>query len=366
MPARDYYEVLGVDRDADLSSIKKAYRRLAVQHHPDKNPDDAAAEERFKEAAEAYAVLSDPQRRERYDRFGHAGLGAESAFHGFDDAAFADFGDVLGDLFGSIFGGARGRRRQAGRDLRYELEIDFEETARGVETTIQVPRLETCPRCEGRRAEGGGIERCEPCGGRGQVAYQQGFFTIARPCNRCRGTGQRVTKPCTECQGEGRLRREREVRVRIPAGVDDQTSLRLSGHGEAGPEGGPPGDLYVVISVRPHPVFRRSGRDVVCEVPVSYSQATLGAKLQVPTLDGEESLDLPAGTQPGTILRLRQHGIPPIGGGARGDQHVIIQVRVPTRISAHQRELVEQLAELDGEESADRGLFERVKDIFGG
>jgi len=260
VPDTDYYDTLGVDRAADLSTIKKAYRRLALKYHPDKNPGDAKAEERFKEAAEAYAVLSDPDKRRRYDTYGKAGLGAQGGFQGFDQEIFADFSDILGDLFGfgSIFGGARRRRRgQAGRDLRYDLEIEFEEAVRGLETRIKVPRLETCGECDGRGAAPDGFENCAQCNGQGQVAFQQGFFTIARTCGHCRGTGKRIVKPCSRCRGEGRVRAERDLQVRIPAGVDDGMQLRLAGEGEAGSSGAPPGDLYVLIHVREHPVFHR-------------------------------------------------------------------------------------------------------------
>jgi molecular chaperone DnaJ len=366
MSDRDYYDVLGVGRDADTTAIKKAYRRLAVENHPDKNPGDKAAEERFKEAAEAYAVLSDPDKRERYDRFGKAGLGAQP-FGGFDQEIFADFGDVLGDIFGfgGMFGGGRRRGRGTpGRDLLYDLEIDFVEAVRGLSTEIRVPRLEPCEACEGRGAAPGDVTTCTTCGGRGQVAFQQGFFTVARTCGSCRGAGRKIRKACATCRGEGRVRAERTITVRIPAGVDEGMRLRLAGEGEAGTGGGAAGDLYVVLHVRPHEHFRRVEHDLVVELPVSFSQAALGARLRVPTLDGEEEIQVPAGTQSGTEIRLRGQGAPDVGGRGRGDEVVVVRVRTPRRLSAEQRELLESLARLDDEETAERGLFDRVKDIF--
>jgi molecular chaperone DnaJ len=364
MSDRDYYEVLGVSRDADAATIKKAYRRLALEHHPDKNSGDKDAEERFKEAAEAYAVLSDADKRDRYDRFGKAGLGAQP-FAGFDPEIF---GDVLGDLFGfgSVFGGGR-RRRQGtpGRDLLYDLEIDFAEAVRGLETRIQVPRLEACATCDGTGAAPGGVVSCGSCGGRGQVAFQQGFFTVARTCGECRGTGKKIRKACADCRGEGRLRAERTIQVRIPPGVDEGMRMRISGEGEAGTGGGPPGDLYVVLHVRPDERFRRVDRDLVYELPVSFSQAALGARLSVPMLDGEEEeIHVPAGTQSGAEFRLRGKGVPDVAGRGRGDHVVVVRVRTPRKLSAEQRRLLEDLAKLEDEEPADRGLFERVKDIF--
>jgi molecular chaperone DnaJ len=370
VPDRDYYELLGVARDADVAEIKKAYRKLAVRYHPDKNPGDGEAEERFKEAAEAYAVLSDPEKRARYDRYGKAGMGGE-AFSGFDPATFGDFADVFGDLFGfgGIFGGARGRggrRVRRGQDLRYDLEIEFEEAARGLETRIRVPRLETCSECAGkgaRRPED--VKTCSQCGGRGQVAFQQGFFTIARPCGRCGGTGRTIAVPCPECRGQGRIRAERTITVRIPAGVDDGSRLRLSGEGEAGPDGGPAGDLYVVLSVRPHERFRREGEHVLSREEVTVAQAVLGTKLRVRTLDGDEEIELEPGTASGTVVRVEGKGIPRVGATGRGDHFVTVSVRIPSRLTPEQRELYEKLATIEGAEVPERGIFDRVKDIFG-
>ncbi len=368
MSDRDYYEILGVGRDADIAAIKKAYRQAAIKYHPDKNPGDAAAEENFKEAAEAYAVLSDPEKKGLYDRYGKRGLGGAGGFQGFDSDIFGDFSDILGDLFGfgSIFGGGRrGRRAAVGRDLRYDLEIDFEEAVRGLESRVQVPRLERCERCGGSGAKEGGLSTCGNCGGRGQVAFQQGFFTFARSCESCEGRGLTITDPCEKCEGRGRLQRKKTLRIRIPAGVNDGTRIRMSGEGEAGPAGGPPGDLYVVLHVREHPVFQRRDLDILVNLPISISQAALGAEITVPTLDGEEALTIPAGTQTGESFRLRGRGVPVLNGSGRGDQYVTVTVRTPTRLSEEKRRLLEELARLDGEETSEPGLFDRVKNIFG-
>lgn len=367
MPDSEYYEILGVGRDADTSAIKKAYRQAALRHHPDKNPGDKEAEEKFKAAAEAYAVLSDPEKRRIYDQFGKRGLGGAPGFQGFDQDIFADFSDVLGDLFGfgSVFGGSRRRRRgSAGRDLRYDLEIDFEEAVRGLETHIQVPRLESCGDCGGSGAEEGGIEVCPDCRGQGQVAFQQGFFTIARPCGSCGGNGRRIVHPCAACGGQGRVQQERTLKIRIPPGVDEGTRMRMSGEGEGGAGGGPPGDLYVVLHVREHPVFERRGRDIHSVAPLSFSQAALGTVLAVSTLDGDEEINVPAGTQSGTQFRLRGKGVPSLDGSSRGDHYVTAVLKTPLRLSDEQRELLEKLAQLEGEDAGEPGLFDRVKNIF--
>jgi len=365
---RDYYEILGVDRGAGAAELKKAYRRLAVRYHPDKNRGDKQAEERFKEAAEAYAVLSDPEKRARYDQFGHAGVGGAAGFPGFDADTFSDFGDILGDLFGlgGIFGGGRRRRgARPGSDLRYDLEIDFEEAVRGLEARIRVPRLERCPTCEGRGAKDAqDIRSCARCGGRGQIAFQQGFFTIARPCGECNGTGRIIVKPCGACGGRGLIRKERDLQVRIPAGVDDETRIRLSGEGEASDEGGPTGDLYVVLHVREHPVFQREGSTIHSEVAVSFARAALGTRLRIPTLDGERDLEIPAGTQAGTVFRLQGRGVASLNGRGRGDHLVTVAVVTPKKLSGEQRALFEKLAEIEGDGAADRSLFDRVKDIL--
>jgi molecular chaperone DnaJ len=365
---RDYYDVLGVARDADLSVIKKAYRRLAVENHPDRNPDDPAAEERFKEAAEAYQVLSDPAQRQRYDRFGHRGVEG-AGFGGFNPEAFTDFSDVLGNIFADFFGGARSRRAgpRRGEDLRYDMEIDLLESVRGLETSVRVPRTETCDACRGSGAASPeDVETCATCGGVGQVRYAQGFFSVSRSCPACRGQGRRVTRPCGPCDGAGRVRRERRLSLKIPAGVDEGTRLRLAGEGEGGLSGGPPGDLYVVLHVRPHPDFQRQGDDLHCRVPLTFSQAALGATLQVATVEGESELTIPAGTQSGSSFKIRGKGVPRLGGRGRGDQVVTVHVETPRRLSKRSRELLEALAREEGAgRSGGQGLFDRLRDLLG-
>jgi len=364
---RDYYEILGVGRDAGPDELKKAYRKLALKHHPDKNPGDKAAEEKFKEAAEAYAVLSDPDKRARYDRFGRAGLGVQPGFQGFDQEIFADFGDILGNLFGfsGIFGGGR-RGPRPGSDLRYDLEIELEQAATGLEVPITIPRLDRCGTCRGTGAAGKeGIVTCPTCRGRGQVAFQQGFFTIARTCGTCGGSGKKIVKPCPTCRGEGRVRTEKTLTVRIPAGVDDGMRLRIAGEGEASRDGGPSGDLYVGLHVKAHARFHRDGSDLHLELPVSFARAALGTTVKVPLLGGgEQEVELEAGIQSGTTLRLRGKGLPALDRGGKGDLHVTVHVATPTSLSAEQRALYEKLAALDGETPGERGLFDRVKDIF--
>ena len=369
MADTDYYDILGVARDATNSEIKKAYRRAAVQFHPDKNPGDTAAEAQFKAAAEAYAVLSDGEKRRLYDKYGKQGLKGQPGFTGFDQDIFGDFSDILGDLFGfgGMFGGARrGRGPRAGRDLRYDLEIEFEEAVRGLETQIRVPRAEHCPSCGGTGAAPADIRTCAQCQGQGQVAFQQGFFTIARPCGRCRGTGKQIDKPCPTCDGHGQVAQERTLKVRIPAGVDTGMRLRLAGEGEAGGPGAAPGDLHVVLHVKEHPRFKRHERDLFTMAPLTFSQAALGAELSVPTFDGDKKLSIPAGTQSGTRFRIKSQGVPGVDGRGRGDLYVDIQVVTPRQLSVEQRRAFEQLAAEDGEPTLDEpGLFDRVKNIFG-
>jgi molecular chaperone DnaJ len=380
---RDYYEVLGVSRTATDQEIKSAYRKLALQYHPDRNPGDHAAEEKFKEAAEAYSVLADTDKRHMYDRFGHAGLGG-AATGGFDPSVFTGFEDILGglgDIFGlgDMFGGARRRSGpQRGADLRYDLEISFEESARKTETSIQFPRQETCDTCHGSGASPGSKPTtCPQCQGRGQLRYQQGFFTVARTCGQCRGTGSIIANPCDTCRGSGRVEKDRKVTINIPAGIATGQRLRLSGEGEAGPNGGPPGDLYVVIHVQDHPFFRREGIDLHCEIPLNFPTLALGGEIRIPTLDGDEPFTVPDGTQTGTTFRLRGKGMPDVSdrsGRSKGDLFVTVKVMTPKKLTKEQRKLLEQLAPtlpkekfeptpLDGHE--DRGLFDRVKDIFG-
>jgi len=380
---QDYYEVLGVSRSASDTEIKSAYRKLAMQNHPDRNPDDKAAEERFKKAAEAYAILADSEKRSMYDRFGHAGV-SSGAGGGFDPSVFTGFEDILGGLgdifgFGDLLGGG-GRRRggpQRGSDLRYDLEISFEESARGAETTIQIPRNENCETCAGSgAAPGSSPVVCTQCRGQGQVRFQQGFFTVARTCPQCHGSGRTITKPCLTCRGAGRVARERKITVKIPAGIATGQQLRLQGEGEAGSAGGPPGSLFVVVHVQEHEFFRREGLNLFCEIPVNFTTLSLGGEIQVPTLDGTESVKVAEGTQTGTTLRLRGKGMPDVSGrDSRGDLFATVQVRTPRKLTKEQRLLLDQLAKVlpkekfeprpHQEEQDERNLFDRVKDMFG-
>jgi molecular chaperone DnaJ len=377
---RDYYEVLGVERQATDQEIKSAYRKLALKFHPDRNPGDHRAEEAFKEAAEAYAVLADRDKRGLYDRFGHAGVaGAGAGAGGFDPTIFADFSDIfsgLGDVFGlgDIFGQRRRRGGpQRGSDLRYDLEISFEESATGAETSIQIPREETCETCKGSgAAEGTTAETCGQCRGSGQLRFQQGFLTVARPCPNCRGTGKTIAKPCQSCRGAGRIGRERKLTVKIPAGIATGQRLRLYGEGEHGSAGGPPGDLYVVVHVQEHSFFHREEDDLFCEMPMSFPTLALGGSIKVPTLNGREELHVPAGTQPGSRFKLRGKGMPHVNGRGHGDLHVIARVAVPKKLTKEQKHLLEELGrtlpqeKLDDEEGGEeKPFFERVKDIFG-
>jgi molecular chaperone DnaJ len=378
---RDYYEILGVSRTASDADIKSAYRKLALKYHPDRNPGDRQAEERFKEAAQAYAVLADREKRSLYDRFGHAGVGAAGGPAGFDPTIFADFSDILGGLgdlfgFGDVFGGARRRGGPArGADLRFDLEIAFEESARGAETTIQIPRDEACDACKGSgAAPGTAPETCSRCRGQGQLRYQQGFFTVARPCDQCRGAGRIIKTPCPTCRGAGRVAHERKLTVKIPAGIASGQRLRLYGEGEHGAAGGPSGDLYVVVHVKEHPVFRREGDDLYCTTLVNFPTLALGGEINIATLDGDETLKIPEGTQPGHRFRVRGKGVPNVGGRGRGDLYVFVQVAVPRKLTKVQKQILHQLDETlpaaPGPQAAEpldeeRPFFERVKDIFG-
>lgn len=366
---RDHYDVLGVPRDADDKAIKAAYRKLAQKYHPDRNPGDVEAENRFKEAAESYAVLSDADKRARYDRFGHQGVEGIGA-PGFDPTIFGDFSDILGGIFGfSDLGGRSGAGPMPGADLRYDLELTFEEAAFGHATTLKFPRLEACGACKGTGGEDGAQpETCTGCNGRGQVRYQQGFLTVARTCPRCGGAGRVVKHPCHACHGEGRVEVERTVEVKIPAGVDTGSRLRLTGEGEQGRRGGRRGDLYVVLHVAAHERFERDGADVWSELELTYAQAVLGAEVDVETLHGEVALDIPPGTQPGKEFRLRGKGMPRLGGSGKGDHRVrtVIAVPDPKHLSAEQIELLRRQAELEGKPvRADKSVLGKVRDLFG-
>jgi len=356
---RCYYEVLGVERDADGEVIKKAYRKLALQYHPDRNPDDSEAEERFKECAEAYEVLRDPQRRQAYDMYGHEGL-RSTGFQGFGGVndIFSTFSDIFEGFFG-FGGGGRSSGPRQGRDLRYDLEISLEEAAQGKQETFPVGRELTCQACGGQGQEGGEEPPiCQTCGGQGQVLRSQGFFRLATTCPACNGKGRQVTDPCPECDGRGRTYQEKELTLRVPAGITHGQRLRMRGEGEGGALGGPPGDLYVVVHVRPHPVFERNGDDLYRRLEVSMAQAALGRAVMVESLvDGPAELELPAGAQNGDLLRVKGLGMPRLRGGGRGDMHVQILVKTPTKLSKRQRELLEEFAGL-----GDRGAAQTPLD----
>jgi len=369
---RDYYDVLGVTRNASEQEIKSAYRKLALQHHPDRNPNNKEAEERFKEAAEAYSVLSDSQKRGQYDRFGHAGVGsAAGGGFGFDPNVFADFSDILGDIFGfgDFFGASRrGSRVQRGADLRYDIEMTFEEAAFGTTTKIKVPRHETCSECNGSGAQkGSGPTTCPTCSGYGQVRFQQGFFAITRTCSQCHGTGQLIKNRCNLCHGEGRVVRERTLDLKIPAGIDTGSKMRISGEGDAGGKGGSTGDLYVFVNVQEHEFFERREHDLYCHIPITFPQAALGAQIMIPTLEHEEEkLSIPAGTQTGSTFRIKGRGISKRGGSARGDLYVTVDVTVPTKLSRDEKDLLAKLSDMIRVENKpiQKKILERVKEIF--
>ena len=366
----DYYEVLGIGRTAAEQEIKSAYRKLAMQYHPDRNPNNKEAEEKFKEAAEAYSVLSDAQKRAQYDRFGHAGVGGSGA-GGFDPNVFSDFSDILGDLFGfgDIFGSRRGESRaQRGADLRYDLDLTFEEAVFGKTTGIKVPRHESCKECNGSGAQkGSGPTTCSTCNGYGQVRFQQGFFAITRTCNQCHGSGQVIKNRCNVCRGEGRVVREKILELKIPAGVDNGSKLRVSGEGDAGGKGGPPGDLYVVLNVQDHEFFDRREHDLYCHMPLTFPQAALGDSITVPTLEREdEVLTIPPGTPTGSTFRIKGRGVSKRGGSARGDLYVTVDVVIPSKLTREQKDLLTKFASTIETQNKpiQRKILERVKEIF--
>ena len=373
MAKRDYYEVLGVSKSASDDALKKAYRKIALKYHPDRNPGDKKAEESFKEATEAYEVLSNSEKRSRYDRFGHAGVGqgAEGADPFSSFSGSGGLGDVFDDIFGQFFGGAsRGSGRskaQRGSDLQYNLEISFEEAAFGHTVEIDVPRLETCGKCGGLGARSSqDIEMCGVCQGSGQQRVQQGFFSVATTCNRCRGEGKIIRNPCPTCHGNTRVKKTKQLRVNIPAGVDNGSRIKLAEEGEQGPHGGPSGDLYVMLQVKEHPIFERVENDIYCEVPISFSEVTLGAEIEVPTLEGAARLKIPAGSQTNKVFRLRNKGIAYLRGNKRGDLHVRIIVETPTNLSTRQRELLEEFEHLSNEGSypLHEKFVNKIKELF--
>ncbi|MGE6793521.1 molecular chaperone DnaJ [Pseudomonas guineae] len=373
MAKRDFYEVLGVERGVSEAELKKAYRRLAMKHHPDRNPDDKASEEKFKEANEAYEVLSDAAKRSAYDQYGHAGVDPQMGGGG--GPGGANFSDIFGDVFSDFFGGAGGRGggrggAQRGSDLRYTLELDLEEAVRGTTVTIRVPTLVNCKPCDGSGAKKGTTPvTCTTCGGIGQVRMQQGFFSVQQTCPRCHGQGKMITDPCGSCHGHGRVEEHKTLSVKVPAGVDTGDRIRLTGEGEAGAMGGPAGDLYVVVNVREHAIFQRDGKHLYCEVPISFADAALGGELEVPTLDGRVKLKIPEGTQTGKMFRLRGKGVAPVRGGGAGDLMCKVAVETPVKLDKRQRELLDEFRKtLEGNSSHSpkaNGWFEGVKRFFG-
>lgn len=371
MSKRDYYEILGVAKSADEKEIKKAYRRIAMKFHPDRNSDDPESDDKFKEASEAYEILSDREKRAAYDQFGHDGVNPQMGGGGFGGGNFSDiFGDVFGDIFGGG-GGGRGRGGpQRGSDLRYTLDISLEDAVRGTQVKIRVPTLQHCGTCDGSGAKAGSSPTsCGTCGGVGQVRMQQGFFQVQQTCPNCRGKGRIVSDPCPDCRGHGRVEETKTLSVKVPAGVDTGDRIRLSGEGEAGPDGGPPGDLFVQMDVQRHPIFERDGKNLYCEMPITVTDAALGGELEVPTLDGRVKLKVPAGTQTGKLFRLRGKGVKPVRGGSEGDLLCRVEVETPVNLSKRQRELLEELASTlqdSGDKNSPRqtSWFEGVKSFF--
>jgi molecular chaperone DnaJ len=370
MSKKDYYEVLGVNRDASDEEIKKAYRKLAMKHHPDRNPDNPRAEEQFKDAKQAYEILSDTEKRAAYDQFGHAGVDPQAGM-GAAGAGFGGFADAFSDIFGDIFGGGRGRSNvYRGADLRYNLEISLEEAARGSDTRIRIPTMEECDTCHGTGAKPGTKPvTCSTCGGHGQVRMQQGFFSIQQTCPKCHGTGKMIPEPCGNCHGAGRVKQHKTLSVKIPAGIDDGDRIRLSGEGEAGASGGPPGDLYVVIHIRQHAVFTRDHSDLHCEMPITFTTAALGGDIEIPTLDGYAKIRIPAETQTGKVFRLRGKGIKGVRSSTHGDLLCHVMVETPVNLTPRQRELLMELEAINQRDDSRhnpraKSWMDKVKEFF--
>jgi molecular chaperone DnaJ len=375
MAKRDYYTTLGLSREATEEDIKKSYRKLAMKYHPDRNPDDKGSEEKFKEAKEAYEILTDTKKRAAYDQFGHAGVdqsvggrpGGPEGFGGFADA----FGDIFGEIFGQQGRGGHGSGVYRGADLRYNLELSLEDAARGTEEKIRIPALEECETCKGSGAKPGTKPvPCTTCGGRGEVRVSQGFFSIQQTCPTCHGTGKMIPDPCVTCHGAGRVKKYKTLAVKIPPGVDTDDRIRLTGEGEAGRNGGPPGDLYVVINLKPHQVFQREGADLHCELPISYATAALGGDLEIPTLDGHATIKVPPETQTGQTFRLRNKGIRPVRGSVQGDLYCHLAIETPVKLTARQKELLREFEEINQEDPGKhnpraKGWFDKVRDFFG-
>ncbi len=366
---KDYYQTLGVSKDATEADLKKAFRQLAMKYHPDRNPGNKASEEKFKEINEAYSVLSDPKKRENYDRFGTAeGVGVGGGYGPFSSGAgFGDiFEDIFGDFFGTFGGGQRRPRPTKGNDLRYDLSVNLVDAAFGTERTIEFPRWVDCSDCRGSGSEPGREPAvCPSCKGTGQIRFQQGFFSVSKTCGKCYGAGKIITNPCKTCKGKGKIQKQKSISLKIPAGVDAGSRLRVQGEGEPGLYGGPPGDLYVVLDIEEHPFFKREGTEIYCDVPVSFPQAVLGAEIELPTLDGTARLRIPAGTQSGQLFYLKGKGLPRVGGHQRGNQVVRVYVDVPRKLTPRQRELLEEFASINGDEVS-KGFKERLKDLFSG
>ena len=378
MAKRDYYTVLGLNRDASEEDIKKAYRKLAMKHHPDRSPDDKHAEDKFKEAKEAYEVLTDARKRAAYDQFGHAGVDPSAGFGAAGARGaegFGGFADAFGDIFGEIFGqqgrGGRGNGMFRGADLRYNLDLSLEEAARGAEVKIRIPTMETCETCHGSGAKPGTEPKtCATCHGRGEVRVSQGFFSLQQTCPTCHGTGKVVPDPCATCHGVGRLKKHKTLSVKIPPGVDQDDRIRLSGEGEGGMNGGPPGDLYVVVSLKPHAVFQREGADLHCEMPISFATAALGGEIDIPTLDGHAKIKIPQETQTGQVFRLRNKGIRPVRGSVQGDLYCHVAIETPVKLTSRQRELLRELEAINQQDPGAhspraKSFFEKVRDFFG-